>query len=859
MEDFTIFLNHKKHTFDFLLDDTIEVIQMKIAEQLDLKYSDIYLYIKKQKKYEVDTFDHLRKHKSEIQFRDIYPFLSNILEKFDEMDYDYDSFLSLNLDQYHLTNICLSHTYNQFIVDPFHKYSSDLSIKDAPIIINKSILLNYLPFKELHIITKDKVDPTIRPYYFIYDKQPDIQIHNIDYLYEEPKESFKQYISNISGKLQSITKFIPLEIVFKNLHATSDVPIIKYNPGLNREKIYRLYGNQLSTQYTTIPILTKSDINNYHRILAKTTMISAVILKNKQECIVNLMDDGNITFELNYIHIDNFSMIETLLKDVINPFIFIVNSIITMNGYLYPIIHKLDEVEIIGMKYNAVFETTNNLLKQLKCMSSIFYLGDNEFLYKRISNFNINGSIQKYISLLEGYSDTNIISLLMENKNLSEKNATDELKIYKMNRQLEEGTFRTILNQQPNSGFPLELNEEKDTTIISIRDINHIAYLNVITVYINGLYRMVLNKLNSQKQSYLCDMKQEKESIHNKNYKQFTQQLLTLDIDLDDSDSDESYDSDESLEIEFEDLDFDEDFKGGNIRVKNITTEPYAQDRLMKRDPELFLKKAQGKHLAYARFCQSHVERQPMVLTNEEMEQIKKKYPNTEFGHVLNYGSNGNQHNYMCPRYWCMKKGEERPLTQKDIDKGDHGCGKLISRDKDGNLLEKKDDENILSFEKGHFDDKGNYIQHFPGLSPSHPNPNLCIPCCFKKDFNSKHMKDNLEKCKNLSVNSTEPIKKQYIVNYDKIPEEGRLGYLPLPLQKLFNIENKLSELDNTETLLSVGVNHNDSFMASIAYLYGITVNKMITSQDMRQIIADNLTINNFMNYENILEEFFNK
>jgi hypothetical protein len=49
--------------------------------------------------------------------------------------------------------------------------------------------------------------------------------------------------TNIHSKL-------PLEIIFKNMHATASTPFIKYNPGAMRENIYRFYVEKISKNGT---------------------------------------------------------------------------------------------------------------------------------------------------------------------------------------------------------------------------------------------------------------------------------------------------------------------------------------------------------------------------------------------------------------------------------------------------------------------------------------------------------------------------------------------------------------------------------------------------------------------------------
>ena len=51
-----------------------------------------------------------------------------------------------------------------------------------------------------------------------------------------------------------------LDTIFKYIHATKDIPFIKYNPGFRRENIYRLYSEKISTSGKKIPFLSNNDI-----------------------------------------------------------------------------------------------------------------------------------------------------------------------------------------------------------------------------------------------------------------------------------------------------------------------------------------------------------------------------------------------------------------------------------------------------------------------------------------------------------------------------------------------------------------------------------------------------------------------
>jgi len=68
-------------------------------------------------------------------------------------------------------------------------------------------------------------------------------------------------------------QILPLDILFKNLHATVDIPFIKYNPGYRRENMYRLYADSISKNGKKIPVLSETVIMRLSRELGKGNQI----------------------------------------------------------------------------------------------------------------------------------------------------------------------------------------------------------------------------------------------------------------------------------------------------------------------------------------------------------------------------------------------------------------------------------------------------------------------------------------------------------------------------------------------------------------------------------------------------------
>ena len=123
-----------------------------------------------------------------------------------------------------------------------------------------------------------------------------------------------------SIQLDIINKYdgiLPLGAVFKNIHATKNIPMIKYSPGPKRESMYRLYSENISQSGSKIPLLSYNDITKYNKLLIKSESVSLIL----QETI----DDKEI------IILITFKKMETL---ILKPVLKIVFILIKLRTYL---------------------------------------------------------------------------------------------------------------------------------------------------------------------------------------------------------------------------------------------------------------------------------------------------------------------------------------------------------------------------------------------------------------------------------------------------------------------------------------------------------------------------------------------
>ena len=89
---------------------------------------------------------------------------------------------------------------------------------------------------------------------------------------------------------------IPIEIIFKVIHATENNPLIKFNPSSRQENVYRLYTDKISTDGRKIPYLKKSTIFKLIKNIGRSKSVSVYIETNDLLLLVCEFDEeGYIT------------------------------------------------------------------------------------------------------------------------------------------------------------------------------------------------------------------------------------------------------------------------------------------------------------------------------------------------------------------------------------------------------------------------------------------------------------------------------------------------------------------------------------------------------------------------------------
>jgi hypothetical protein len=346
-----------------------------------------------------------------------------------------------------------------------------------------------------------------------------------------------------------------------------------------------------------------------------------------------------------------------------------------------------------------------------------------------------------------------------------------------------------------------------------------------------------------------------------------------------------SYKKEQELSSDEED---EEDIK--NIDGMKLNKPYYFQKQIEKKDPILILKEDTPQFNSYVRTCSSSMRKQPVILTDTQLEKINKEHPGfLREEDVIKYGSDEkHQFNYICPRYWCLKNNTI--IDPKDLKEviGKDGkkelvhptCGKVLPKGE----KKVKPGYYIYEFYKPKPGKKD--YKKYPGLiTDSHPD-GLCLPCCFdkyntegrimaKKKCYGEKIQEKEEKKEKKQQEEKEKEEDEYILGPDKFPlDSGRWGYLPGEIQTMLHEVNADCQISKTNTNIKddhpcllrhgVEVNKKQSFIACIsdAIFFGKRIldennnltkkiAKVLSIKQMRERIIKSLSIDTFIKYQN--------
>lgn len=587
---------------------------------------------------------------------------------------------------------------------------------------------------------------------------------------------------------------LPLETIFKNIHATKNTPFIKYNPGPMRENIYRLYVEKISRNGKKIPFLSENMIMQLSRKIGKRNQISMYIADT--DVYMDFESTGNIRIYGECKTPILPTELSTLIQKSINPMIQNINKFLQQSGYALSLFNTIydENVEVLDATYVAKMMIDNevSLQKYMKCLSGLFIIQESniaktaKLVYKRVQNFHIMDAETVFMKQL--YKKTNdanvIIQTIMETFQYDNQRAQKVFADYLQN-------MNVIDVESP--GFPTTIHTEplENQIIITIENIVHIEYMHLLHMYVDSFLRITQKPDTTNIEKSFIDsvcrttskITKDVDVTHIQNVIDvapstgiYEEQLnIVVDSPLMDQELDQEVDQEPGQDDDALFYDDDEDagdslFDGGsNTTIKTRVVggedddaEPYKkelagtslhnpnlfEDRMKKREPYLFVTKS-GKFTNYSTLCQSAAKKQPVILSQEEKDKIDAKdrdIGSKSYQHAIKYGTNPEKQNwYICPRYWCLQTNMS--MTEEEVKAGK--CGTKPYPD---NIIPDGADvipegAYVVEFKsKKHVNKDGSYKHYNPGVLSHKTDDGYCIPCCYG-EWKSGLWQKNKEKC----------------------------------------------------------------------------------------------------------------
>jgi hypothetical protein len=568
-----------------------------------IAFEEIYLFAKKEEVLNaVAVYQNLTQNDKLDLTRDrLIQFLLNIDEiNIDSIPvkdiYNYDDILSLNINQKRFLVkkpigqrfVALETTY-PYTVSPYDTllYDTFLSqyAQEITTVSNQNLLMNsgdlkhnmiylclvkdvlkyakknslseettikiYFPYLfKSGIISNEKLTEKHETLYLNTKKRIDKYFNkknvNIDLLYNIYKErktdlNYKSKgIKTINFTLHPEFTFnLPLDIVFKLIHSTKDLPLIKYNPGKRQENIYRLYCNQIATNGKKIPYLNKGSIFKLIKTMGKNKSVSVYVEKIIGETtsliFCEFEENGDVSINAEFAEVLTLEDVEKIIKENINPIIQIVKNFLEQSGYYISLFKDFnnDNIEIIDMTYESTvsIERNMNLKRIIGCISSCFSVIENDLnkgifmRFKRVANYNEMESEEAFIIELinKKLSSNAVINELKENFGLTEENAKIKYASFLDSIQLQTNLYQNKkFKIKANPGFLTKINKEQiplsKNIIINVSGINDINYLDTLNIYLDTVIRLTQDTSSTnvpeEKINEICKGKNQKDGKH---------------------------------------------------------------------------------------------------------------------------------------------------------------------------------------------------------------------------------------------------------------------------------------------------------------------------------------------------------
>ena len=511
-----------KHIYQILTNNNIDTLTKQTMNEYLLNYTCINSPIADKDVYTYEEFINDPNILSSCDFNS--PFGYNHLQYFFTTDpfkvdvYDesklskqninyYPKQLLLELGQIKSNTIyaCLSDS-----VLTFHKDKGLHDMYSIKIYFPELYQQQILSLENIKTTAINRYDKTITNYTKV--KPQLTSLNNIQDLYTI-HQSELNYVRNGIRELMfiyhpHISFDIPIHLIFKIIHSTNTMPMIKYNPGSKQENLYRLFtGNQISSNGRKIPIIHRPKMLHLIREINTNNTVICYCIHNEYILTFEFNSIGEIIIRYNceFNHqkqpiLKTLLDIENDIRKELTPILETINTIISQGGIQYTLFDSIinnpyTEIINIFYEYQIVIENDIDLTPFINCLSTYLMIESPTLTkgikstFKRVPNYNTHSEKEKLILTLISQKKNirEIKHLLSKNFKLSTSQTEEEINKCIQNIQTEISMFgkqKVKLKDNPGIEIVIERQNLSFQTTIQIKNITHINYLFILNKYI---------------------------------------------------------------------------------------------------------------------------------------------------------------------------------------------------------------------------------------------------------------------------------------------------------------------------------------------------------------------------------------
>lgn len=703
--------------------------------------------------------------------------------------------------------------------------------------------------------------------------------------------------------------------VFKYFELNSSIPFSRYSYGNQiSQKMVKIYENFYSienikylekwnslTNYKDTPsncVQWKGFYNYLDNTTSKTNVLEYELL---------LYNDGLYQVRLyqqriNLVHIERF--LEYLTKNIlekVKEILYDIGVNITLNklelGKNIHFVFSRLEIPMVLTRDIELGKLQNILNKSLSLFSKTGEVLSNEFInleFKKVDNYTRSDQIQKYMNhyivlnrLTEGSDLGPLVKQVMAKYSKNQVEASKLVKTW-VTKFVDRDTQKANkIKIGRNIGLDVVGKQVGSdscnffmSNVTSLKDIFTFYYYLIVLVNISQLkenvknYNDIIGKKSDERIINKVEESKEKEQIVDTGALDDLDEYVYDDIDDDiifrgDGTTDEVLEVPKTLEEELVAVEKpDEEVEAQLPDEEEIDElEPivngssYYIKRLQLMDKEVYDYKVDSKFKPYSKKAMPNDSRQPIILTNRQIEKIKAKYGSDEdvYGGLnrridiyskdykaSSYSVKYRNLHYICPKVWCMF--DQMPYYMDQLKEPTSVDGKaIIGRNEKGEFLVNPTKVKCPDCGNGvwGYSKEGTLLiaqdnlkrQPYPGFFAASQHPkNLCMVSCFKTPNNKI---DECLRNENKGKKDKKTSNEKYILKGDKygICTLDRFCVLPEKLHNWINADFGNYKLERTildefisylrRGILAENEEYYQSFEKTIQYLLGSSVYKL--------------------------------